>query len=95
MSRWRDQVKREAASNATAHFPRYFRVLYGLDLGLGILRHYSRNSRYDTVTTVRKYNLISEVHKETRTSFDRLRPSASERTSERVRADARAYRRRT
>lgn len=28
------------------------------------LWHYRRNSRYDTITTVRKYNLISEVHKE-------------------------------
>lgn len=59
-------------------------MLCSLDPGLGIPQHYSRNSRYDTVTTVRKYNLISEVHKETRTSFDRLRSSASKRASERA-----------
>lgn len=40
-------------------------MLYGLDPGSGhSLRHYRRNSRYDTITTVRKHNLISGVHKE-------------------------------
>lgn len=49
-------------------------MLYGLDPGSGYsLRDYRRNSRYDTITTVRKHNLISGVHKERnrRTSSDR------------------------
>lgn len=49
-------------------------MLYGLDPGSGhSLRDYRRNSRYDTITTVRKHNLISGVHKERnrRTSSDR------------------------